>query len=91
MKRIEHPDDQIVEEAVREMIERSAAGIKKFKCTMAEADMDVRQALLEARQEAMDQVVYLSKAIYEYDRQHGVKPIVEPKIIKCKCANCVRK
>lgn len=92
---IQHPEDKIVESAVFEMIERSKAGLIKYGKSMAQANMGVRQALIEARQEAMDQVIYLSKAIYEYELTHPHKAPGQAKgtstLIACKCAFCLRK
>lgn len=65
---ISHPECDIVEKAVFKMIRRSRDGIKKYGCDMKGAKMSAYQAIENALEEAMDQVVYLSKALYEMDQ-----------------------
>ncbi len=65
---VSHPECEIVEEAVFTMIRRSQDGLKKFGCNMANAQMSAYQAIVNAREEAMDQVIYLTKAMYEMNK-----------------------
>lgn len=86
---IEHPDDKIVEGLVFDIIRRSKMGLIKYECDMAHAKMGLRDALVNALEEATDQAVYLAKAIYEYDRVWAAPAVtVEGGLVRCNCADC---
>jgi hypothetical protein len=55
-----------IEDAVMKKIyERSLVGERKYGVSMERQDLTLKEWLIEAQQEAMDQAVYLEKAIQE--------------------------
>ena len=55
-----------IEDAVMKKIyERSLVGERKYSVIMERQDLTLKQWLIEAQQEAMDQAVYLEKAIQD--------------------------
>jgi hypothetical protein len=55
-----------IEDAVMKKIyERSLVGERKYGVSMERQDLTLKQWLIEAQQEAMDQAVYLEKAIQD--------------------------
>ena len=55
-----------IEDAVMKKIyERSLVGERKYGISMERQDLTLKEWLIEAQQEAMDQAVYLEKAIQE--------------------------
>ena len=49
----------------RKIYERSLVGERKYGVSMERQDLTLKEWLIEAQQEAMDQAVYLEKAIQE--------------------------
>jgi succinate dehydrogenase flavin-adding protein (antitoxin of CptAB toxin-antitoxin module) len=58
-------NDPIVAMVIAQFRERSKRGIKKYNTTLAENDLSLVQWLEHAKEEAMDQVLYLERAIHE--------------------------
>ena len=55
-----------IEDAVMKKIyKRSLVGERKYGVSMERQDLTLKEWLIEAQQEAMDQAVYLEKAIQE--------------------------
>ena len=58
-----------------EIAARQQMGIKKYGTTVAENPLSLREWLVHAKQEALDQAIYLQRAIEEIDareaRKHG--------------------
>jgi len=55
-----------IEDAVMKKIyERSLVGERKYGVTMERKDLSLREWLIHAQEEAMDQAVYLEKAIQD--------------------------
>lgn len=50
---------------------RSKKGIKKYNTTLAENDLSLIEWLEHAKEEAMDQVLYLERAIDEIKRRQN--------------------
>jgi len=63
--------DPIVSMVIAEFRERSKKGIIKYNTTLAENDLSLIEWLEHAKQEAMDQALYLQRAIYEIRRKEG--------------------
>lgn len=57
--------DPIVSMVIAQFRERSRRGIEKYNTTLFENDLSLIQWLEHAKQESMDQVLYLERAIYE--------------------------
>lgn len=57
--------DPTVKKVVDQFKHRSALGIKKYGTTLAENDLSLIQWLEHAKEEAMDNVLYLQRAIDE--------------------------
>lgn len=58
-----------------EIAARQQMGINKYGTTVAENPLSLREWLVHAKQEALDQAIYLQRAIEEIDakeaRRHG--------------------
>ena len=58
-----------------EIAARQQMGINKYSTTVAENPLSLREWLVHAKQEALDQAIYLQRAIEEIDakeaRRHG--------------------
>ena len=58
-----------------EIAARQQMGINKYGTTVAENPLSLREWLVHAKQEALDQAIYLQRAIEEIDareaRKHG--------------------
>ena len=56
-----------------EIAARQQMGLSKYGTTVAESRIGLREWLVHAKQEAMDQAIYLQRAIEEIDAQEGRK------------------
>ena len=56
-----------------EIAARQQMGINKYGTTVAENTLSLREWLVHAKQEALDQAIYLQRAIEEIDAQEGRK------------------
>ena len=56
-----------------EIAARQQMGISKYGTTVAESRIGLREWLVHAKQEALDQAIYLQRAIEEIDAQEGRK------------------
>jgi succinate dehydrogenase flavin-adding protein (antitoxin of CptAB toxin-antitoxin module) len=63
--------DPVVVKTIHEFKRRSAVGFKKYGTTLAENDLSLLQWLQHAKEEAMDQVLYLQRAIDEIRRKEN--------------------
>lgn len=54
-----------------EIAARQQMGINKYGTTVAENPLSLREWLVHAKQEALDQAIYLQRAIEEIDAQEG--------------------
>ena len=57
--------DPVVIKTIYEFKRRSALGFRKYGTTLAENNLSLLQWLQHAKEEAMDQVLYLQRAIDE--------------------------
>lgn len=57
--------DPIVSMVIAQFRSRSKIGIKKYNTTLAENNLSLVEWLEHAKEEAMDQVLYLERAINE--------------------------
>lgn len=57
--------DPIVSMVIAQFRSRSKMGIEKYNTTLAENDLSLVEWLEHAKEEAMDQVLYLERAINE--------------------------
>ena len=57
--------DPIVSMVIAQCRSRSKLGIEKYNTTLAENDLSLVEWLEHAKEEAMDQVLYLERAINE--------------------------
>lgn len=57
--------DPIVSMVIAQLRSRSKRGIEKYNTTLAENDLSLIEWLEHAKEEAMDQALYLERAIYE--------------------------
>lgn len=64
-------DDPIVSMVIAQFRSRSKRGIQKYNTTLAENDLSLIEWLEHAKQEAMDQALYLERAIYEIRSKEG--------------------
>ena len=58
-------EDSIVESVRQQLLDRSNVGIKKYGVTLDRDDLSLLDWLEHAKQESMDQVLYLEKAIQQ--------------------------
>ena len=63
--------DPIVSMVIAQFRSRSQRGIKKYNTTLAENDLSLVEWLEHAKEEAMDQVLYLERAIDEIRRKEN--------------------
>ncbi len=56
-----------------EIAARQQMGINKYGATVAETPLSLREWLVHAKQEALDQAIYLQRAIEEIDAQEARK------------------
>ena len=56
-----------------EIAARQQMGINKYGTTVAENPLSLREWLVHAKQEALDQAIYLQRAIEEIDAKEGCK------------------
>lgn len=63
--------DPIVSMVIAQFRSRSKKGIKKYNTTLAENDLSLIEWLEHAKEEAMDQVLYLERAIDEIKRRQN--------------------
>jgi hypothetical protein len=57
--------DSIVQSVRNQLLERSKVGINKYGVTLDRTDLTLLDWLEHAKQESMDQVLYLERAIQE--------------------------
>lgn len=57
--------DPVVQMVIAELRERSRRGIDKYGTTLQENELSLEQWLQHAKEEAMDQALYLQRAINE--------------------------
>ena len=57
-----------------DIIRRQRLGVSKYGTTVAENPLGLREWLTHAYEEALDQAIYLKRAIEEIDRQLTRKP-----------------
>lgn len=57
--------DTIVESVRQQLLERSNVGIQKYGVTLDRTDLSLLDWLEHAKQESLDQVLYLERAIQE--------------------------
>lgn len=62
--------DSIVESVRKQLLDRSNVGINKYGVTLDRTDLSLLDWLEHAKQESMDQVLYLEKAIQQLKRQN---------------------
>lgn len=53
-----------------DIAKRQALGIAKYRTTVADNPLELRQWLQHAYEEVLDQAVYLKRAMAEMDAQH---------------------
>lgn len=75
-KETEVIQDSIVESVVKQFKDRSNVGIAKYGVTLDRDDLTLIEWLEHTKQEQMDSVLYLEKAIKELKKQN---------IIECQC------
>lgn len=63
--------DPVVEANVALLRSRSAVGIAKYGMTLADNPLSIREWLVHALEEVLDQANYLQAAIREIDRMTG--------------------
>lgn len=63
--------DPIVSMVIAQFRQRSSIGIEKYNTTLAENDLSLVEWLEHAKEEAMDQVLYLQRAIDEVRRKEN--------------------
>ena len=56
-----------------EIAARQQMGINKYGTTVAQNPLSLREWLVHAKQEALDQAIYLQRAIEEIDAKEGRK------------------
>jgi len=59
--------DSVVSKVVKEFQERSDLGIKKYGTTLDRNELPLRDWLVHAKEEMMDQLLYIQRAIDEID------------------------
>ena len=80
--------DSIVESVVKQFKERSNVGIAKYGVTLDRDDLSLIEWLEHTKQEQMDSVLYLEKAIKELKKQSIIdmmKADEELGLYKCQC------
>ena len=60
--------DSVVEAVRADLLQRSQAGIAKYGVTLDRTDLNMRDWLQHAYEEALDMANYLKRAIMEWDR-----------------------
>lgn len=60
--------DAVVEEVRKDLLERSNTGIKKYGVTLERNDLTLKQWLIHAYEECLDQANYLKKSILEIEK-----------------------
>jgi hypothetical protein len=63
--------DPIVSMVIAQLRSRSKLGIEKYNTTLAENDLSLIEWLEHAKEEAMDQALYLERAIHELRSKEG--------------------
>lgn len=63
--------DPIVSMVIAQFRSRSEIGIEKYNTTLAENNLSLVEWLEHAKEEAMDQVLYLERAIHEIRSKEG--------------------
>jgi len=66
-------EDGVEARICTEIAARQQMGINKYGTTVAENPLSLREWLVHAKQEALDQAIYLQRAIEEIDAQEGRK------------------
>jgi hypothetical protein len=65
--------DSIVQSVRNQLLERSKVGINKYGVTLDRTDLTLLDWLEHAKQESMDQVLYLERAIQEIKNTNQLK------------------
>ena len=60
--------DAVVEEVRKDLLERSNIGIKKYGVTLERNDLTLKQWLIHAYEECLDQANYLKRSILEIEK-----------------------
>ncbi len=63
--------DPIVSIVIAQLRSRSKKGIQKYNTTLAENNLSLIEWLEHAKEEAMDQALYLERAIHEIRSKEG--------------------
>jgi hypothetical protein len=87
-KETEVVKDTIVESVVKQFKERSEVGIAKYGTTLDRKDLTLIEWLEHTKQEQMDSVLYLEKAIKELKKQSIIdimKSDEELGLYNCQC------
>ena len=66
-------EDGVEARICAEIAARAKMGLAKYGVTVAENPLSLREWLVHAKQEALDQAIYLQRAIEEIDAQEGRK------------------
>lgn len=61
--------DSIVEEVRSDLHNRSQIGIKKYKTTLDRNDLELKEWLIHAYEECLDQSLYLKKSIKQLEQK----------------------
>lgn len=64
--------DSIVESVRQQLLDRSNVGIKKYGVTLDRTDLSLLDWLEHAKQESLDQVLYLERAIQELKKSQSI-------------------
>ena len=64
-------EDGVEARICAEIAARAKMGLAKYGVTVAENPLSLREWLVHAKQEALDQAIYLQRAIEEIDAQEG--------------------
>ena len=65
--------DKIVEAVREDLLQRSQVGIKKYNTTLERTDLDLKDWLQHAYEEALDMANYLKRSITELENNERVQ------------------
>jgi hypothetical protein len=65
--------DKIVEAVRADLLQRSQVGIKKYNTTLERTDLDLKDWLQHAYEEALDMANYLKRSITELENNERVQ------------------
>lgn len=60
--------DKIVEAVREDLLKRSQVGVRKYGTTLDRDDLNLKEWLIQAYEECLDQANYLKRAILEYEQ-----------------------